>query len=505
MDYESPHFPREFTLKSVMLSIALGFVFSANAHAQMLNNTWSQTPAQTAYVVPAVFAMTIADLDGRPVAGAQVMIGDAADVPFMGNRLISDVDGRVGLPVSWIDPQPITIEAPGFVRTTYMAVSPSMATLQIRRATQQALAQPTSFELKGNTSGFGQLKNDGIFDIGLVVQAIPRAAISSVSMTSLISPEIDHFTVMGQSVDLPSNITIPAQTENYIFPLKFDKSIYRLYLPTIDTYKISALHAQVPFKATIDAVRNGKTFVDMVNTFNFREGSLTDVTITGPKNALDLVVNTTPFTKSVPFTAPTFANTLDLLAIALSQSNGLYYPTDIKNVASAQTVQLSAPAGAMTNGMVLAAYRKAGAKPVGAGADQFTAVVLPNNETHPFDPIRLVNPPQATNATKLVLDRPTPTADLNPIMTYAVLNVVTSITQGSLELERKQAQWDVWAPSWVGTLALPQKALPKIDPANQVLRWEVGFSAQFVGDKAAPPGPAALEKITHVTRSAVDL
>lgn len=486
---------------SALLLAAVSVPFSARA--QMLNNEWASATAQT-FVVPSAFALTITDLVGTPVAGAQVMIGDAPDVPFAGNTLTADANGRVALPATWLNAQPVTIEAPGFVRTTYLAMQPTVMTLQIRTALNPALAVPAPrFELKGTSAGFGNLKNDGVLDIGFIVQAVSRAALSTISLTSLISPEVDHFTVFGQSVDVPSNITFPDQTESYIFPLRFNKPDYRLYLPKTGAWKISALHAQMPFKSTVDAMRSGKSFMDIVNTFDFTEGSVTDVTISQPSQTQDVVVNSMPFTKSIDFMAPTYDPGLNLLAISLAQSGGSYYPTDIKNVAAGTSVQLSAPAGTMTDGMILAAFKKVGSKTTGPATDQYTAVTLPNSESRPFDPIRLVNPPQILGA-QLILDTPTAGAELNPVMTYALLNIVTTITRGNLQLESKQAQWDVWAPNWVNTLTLPQRPLPGLG-TDQKLRWEVSFSAQFTGQKATPPGPGALEKITHVTRSAVDL
>ncbi len=457
------------------------------------------------FEVPAAFNLTVTDTLGAPVSGADVMIGQAPNAPFTGNIFKTDQDGRIELPANWIDQQPITIESTGFVRTTYLEMTPAITTLQIRRQIEAIhLASAAPFELKGNTSGFGTLKNDGIFDLGLVFQGVPRSALSSVALTSLISSEVDHMTVLGQSVDVPSNITLPAQTESYIFPVRFDKPGYRLYLPSSGTWEVSALHARTPFKAAVDAMQSGKPFSDLVNTFEFVEGSVYEANVTQPSQTLDLQVNAMRFTKSIKFTAPTYDPGLNLLAVSLANSKGSYYPTDIKNVPSSTTVLLSAPAGTATDGMVLAAYKKAGTKSVGAASDQFSAVVLPNNEQRPFDPIRLVAPPIAS-ATELALDLPAVPTELNPIMTYAVLNLVTSITQGKLKLENKQPQWDVWAPSWVSKLTLPQTRLPTIDPSNQTLRWEAGFHAQFIGEKSLPPGPGALEKITHVSRSAVDL
>ena len=478
-------------MKAIISFAALVFAMST-ARAQLVSN-------DEAPLFP-VFNLTITDTANNPLEGAQVTIGDAG--PSRGLTLMTDHDGHVAIPQTWRDPQAVTIEAQGFVKATYMALNPAVTTLQVRPQVESIGNPTTRFELKGNSTGFGKLSNDGIFDIGLVVQAIPRAQLSTISLQSLISPETDHMTVLGQSVDLPSNITIPDQTESYIFPLRFNKPAFRLYLPIGGAWQIASLHARVPFKATIDALQSGKQMVDIVNTFDFREGSVTPFNLTQPSTTQDLAVNAISFTKSLKFTAPPYDSALSLMTVSLANANGSYYPTDIKNVPPNGSVSMTAPA-ANQDGMVLAAFKKAGAKSVGAEADQYSAVVLPNNETRPVDPIRLVNSPQA-NQDQLILDTPIPSNDIAPVMTYGVLSVVTAVTQGKLNIETKQALWDVYAPAWVMKLDLPKQTPPPIG-ANQKLRWEVGFSAQFTGQKSLPPGPGALEKITHVSRSAVDL
>ncbi len=477
-------------MKSMILALAT-VALSTAAHAQSLS---TMAPLWSA------FNLTVTDTQGQPVPNAQILIGTDTNLPFQGNVLTTDEQGQAALPQEWTQTEPVTITAPGFVKATYLELAPGIQTLVIRKPTIQAAKR---FELKGNSSGFGQLKNDGVFDLGLVVQAVPRAQLSTISLQSLISPETDRLTVLGQTVDLPSNITIPEQTESYIFPLKFSKPGYRLYLPQDGAWQIASLHASVPFKATIDALQNGKSIVDIVNTFNFREGSITPVNLTQASTTQDVVVNQIPFVKNLNFKAPAYDASLTLLTISLANTNGSFYPTDIKNVAPNATVALAAPQGAAQDGMILAAFKKAGTKTTGPEADQYSAVTLPNNEQRPFDPIRMVNSPQV-NQDQLVLDTPTATPELNPIMTYGVFSKVTAITQGKLKMETKEALWDVWAPNWVNKLDLPKNPLPQIG-AGQSLRWEVGFAAQFVGQKSLPPGPGALEKITHVSRSAVDL
>ena len=207
---------RAFIIATLLLTAA---THAAPACAQSLGNRNVRSGASSH-----VTTLTIADESGAPVEGASVMIGESPGVPFVGNTLTTDHGGHIILPSSWLTSEAVTIDSPGFVRATYLDLTPQGSILKLRRDISASPPPASRFELDGDTSGFGQLKNDGIFDIGLVVQAVPRAQLSTLNLQTLISPEVDHFTVLGQSVDLPSNITIPDQTESYIFPLHCNKS-----------------------------------------------------------------------------------------------------------------------------------------------------------------------------------------------------------------------------------------------------------------------------------------
>src|SRR5438046_2111084 len=67
--------------------------------------------------------VTVKSSAGTPIANARVMIGLRENVPFPGNVLTMNASGQVSTPAEkWNDPQPVTIDAPGFIRATYFNV-----------------------------------------------------------------------------------------------------------------------------------------------------------------------------------------------------------------------------------------------------------------------------------------------------------------------------------------------------------------------------------------------
>lgn len=458
----------------------------------------AQIEGETRITATAAATLTITDSQGEPITGAKVMIGTRENVPFPGNVLMTDPNGQVQAPEAWKDAQPISIEAAGFVRTTYFATTAGNATLAVRKA-----IVPQKLELKGVTKGFGNLTKDGYMDVGMVFPALPRSAVNTFSVSSLVSPETDRLSVFGYDFDIPSNVSLPKQTENYVLPITLDKLEYRLYLPFHGTWKIVSTHVRFPFKDTVDGMRSGESMFDLVNNMDFRQASIKDFAIQKTTQNADLDVNVMTYQKSLAFQAPRYSAGFNLLAIALGEQGGLYFPTDVKKVAPQGKVTLATPKTGSGPALVVAALRRADAPVEGAGVEEMAAVTLPGNASIAYDFLPIVKAPALKQGT-LVLDAPRATAGVDAVLTYAALNKVELISKGQMKIEQKTAQWDLYAPAWATNLTLPElPALPR--KPNDKLRWEVMFGGQFAGSSSPAVGPAALESLSHITRSAVDL
>ncbi|RYZ66937.1 MAG: hypothetical protein EOP05_18435, partial [Proteobacteria bacterium] len=334
---------------------------------------------------------SIVDVAGRPVPHAKIMIGPRENVPFPGNVLRADDKGVLVTPTDWTDSQPVTIEAAGFVRATYFGATPDKANFVLRRAVAFQ-----KVELKGLTTGFGQLKTDGFLDVGLVFPAISKAEVATLNIANLISPEVDHMTVLGQDLTIPSNVTFPDQTESYIFPIRFNKPQYRSYQAETGDYKFLALHGRLPFRQTVDDLRAGKSFFEIINTIDFREGSVNSLTLSQPTQTSNLAVNGGSFAKTLSFTAPAYDAGNIVLAAAISEDQGLFFPTDLKNVAAGANVMLATPQTA-TPKLILASLRAKNLPTNGSSSEFTSSVVLPANSSQAFDFLPQLKAPSLNN------------------------------------------------------------------------------------------------------------
>jgi hypothetical protein len=444
--------------------------------------------------------VSVVSTTGAPVANARVMIGMSANVPFPGNILITDSLGQINPPADkWNDAQPVSIEAPGYIRATYFEVSPATNTFVLRR--MQAAQQ---LQLNGETTGFGDLKKDGFADVGLVFRALPRSGIATFDVTALMSPEMDTMNVMGQNINIPSNVTVPKQVENYVIPITLNKPSYRAFFPNAGNYQVVSGHAKFPFKKTVDALRSGKNLFDVINDLEFVGASVTSLNIEVLTQTLNLAVDGVPFVKAISFTAPNYDSSFHLLAIAGTETNGLYYPSDVKTAAPGQQLMLTSPQSALATGIVIAALRKVGAPSAGAGSDEVTSVIMAAGSANSMNFMPIPKPP-TFQAFTLSMDAPALPAGVDAALTYGVYDKITTVTQGTTSYELKTPQWDVYAPRFATSLTLPQMPAFDGNTATDKFRWEVLFGGVAKGTALPVPGPSALEKVSHVTRSAIDL
>lgn len=437
----------------------------------------------------------------QPIAGAEVLIGSASGSPFQGNVLQTGPDGSIDVPTDWIDSQTVTIQAPQFVRASWLQQSPTSAQTA-RIYTLRRTFTPTRIELTGTTTGYTNLTRDGVADVGVVFPALKREQLTSIQMSDLISSESDTLRVAGQSFQIPSNISIPRQQERYIITVTLNKPTYRAYFNEARAWRVVTTHVRFPFEDVVDHLRSGKSFNDALNFFEFKGSSTRDFNLTLPRQSSDLPVGEVAHSPIHTVQAPQFGNQYSLLALSVIQSAGLLYPTDVKILAPNERRTLMAPQGAL--GYLVAALRDKNAKTSGALADAMSVSITPNNQTTAFQIFPLPVAPQPKGQT-LTLSPPQTSLirTVTPALTYATLNKVTQVSSGSIPLESKQAIWDLYAPGWVQSLSLPSVQMP-IQGQKSNLRWEVAFAAAPQGTPVAL-NPEFVESVSHITKSATDL
>lgn len=462
-------------------------------------NHTSQTPdfagvETSKAITPVAGQIIVADNTGTPIPDATVLIGPRENVPFPGNLLKSDANGVVKLPTAWTDSQPVTIEAAAFVRTTWMSQTPNGLVLTPRR-------KPSAqrLEFKGKTTGYKSLvDNDDWLDVGVVFPALRRDQLASLQVTDLISPEVDTISILGQTIEIPSNISIPKQDEHYYFTVTIDKPVFRTYLKEARTWKMAALHARFPWEQTVDDLRAGKSFYDVLNGFEFQGASVADISVAAPSTSKDMGIADLAFDAKLDVAAPKFASKYTMLAVAVSDNAGLLYPTDVKKLGPGETRRLVSPKG--VSGYLVGALRETAAPTTGPGADALSAIITPNNMTTRFEFLDVPGAPKAKGST-LVLDPPKASVTtVTPAVTYATLNKVDKVTSGKTTLETKSPVWDVYSNGWTASMDLPDFATK----LTGMHRWEVLFGGAPTGT-TVQLGPNLINGLTHLSKSAADL
>lgn len=436
-------------------------------------------------------AITVKTIDGMPIAGAEILIGDALDNPFPGNFLKTNQNGQVSLPESWTTPQTVTVQAPGFVRSTYMMQNPEALTIQLR-----PLISRTQNEVRGNTQGLPVADKDGWLDFGLVIPALTRIDLLAFDMSTVISPQKDRVSALGQDMDVPANISLPRQSEKYgIFTITLDKPAFRIYYGTTGVNRVFAARGRLPFKSTVDSLRGGKEFYEMINTFKINGGAIRDIDVKSGQTKLDMPTTELNFTESKSLQAPTFRADETFLAVGLADQSGFYIPTDVKQLAAGQKMALNTLPGAEQ--MVFAVLKKSA--DMKSGADRVSTALLPFAVGVTPQLLPLIPDPQIVRD-ELIMPKFNTINGVHPIATYSVLNKEEEVVQGGVKVKILTPQWEVYAQNWQERVRLPQWPNSPALPGKK--RWDVNFMGSQTTAQA-PMGPAMIQAATHVTHSSV--
>jgi hypothetical protein len=475
--------------------------------------------------------LTVVDKAGKAIPNATILLGYEVGDPFDGNQLTTDDKGVAMAPGEWKAALPLTVQAPGYVTTTLPAISPGSMTIEINK--QEGAAD---LAIKGFNTGFCDLKEDGKVDFGLVIPALSRESMLSFDLSTVISPKSDKITVVGEDVEIPSNITLPKQTENYIFDITLDKPAYRLYVREPGNYQVYASHGQFPLQKVVSAIRNGKSMFDVINYFSFMSGGQLAVDVQADVENKDVPIDQIAYNQKVSVTAPVLGKSQVMISVALMDSNGMMMPTDLKRLASGKAMSLNASGNAPSVLSVLMndANKKVQGTVLGTLADQmFAGVNVAQQYMMGFGQSRRAENPQDFSQLSISLmpagqgvapqfldltDKPTyadyvlsmkqPTLPdgMQPVATYMVLSEVESIMEGKISTERRTRIWEVWSDAWLDQMELPKIAINK-NPKRKY-RWEVMFLARPAGAlSSARPGVMSvdLNTVTNITRNALEI
>lgn len=436
--------------------------------------------------------LTVVDTAGNPIAGAQILIGTSVGAPFVENFITTDSSGSFIAPELWTTEQAVTIQAAGFVRSTYLAQTPMGQTFELRTTPSN-----DRLELSGIGTGFNIKNKDNKIDFALMIPALNRTALFSFNLGMVISTEMDKISVMGQDLEIPSNIALPEQKESYVLPITLEKEKYRMYFDSLGTRRVFTARGQFPFKEVVKEMRANKPFHELINYFTLLGGSIKTVNITGPKQVLNLPVNELVFNQAQKFTAPSFAADEFVMAMALSEHNAELFPTDIKNIDAATQVTMTTAAGGTP--LLLTVLKKKSDNALGSG--QLSAGIIPFGATTEPKLLPLMANPQVLGPNEVSFPKISTINNVEPVATFSVLSKLEKKTVNNLEIEVLTPMWEVYGHTWVDGFKLPE--WPGDAPKTGTQRWDVSF----VGSQNAKTidlGPRMLETATHATHSSSD-
>jgi hypothetical protein len=463
--------------------------------------------------------INVVDENNQPVANAKVMLGFEPGNPFPGNVFTTNGSGIADIPADWKAALPITVQADGYIITTIPETQPGQRVIQLTKRELNS-----DLEVKGTTTDFGRLIRDGKVDFGMVVPALSRKQMLAFDVSSVISPQNDTITIVGNSVNIPSNITLPEQTETYIFPIELNKPDYRVYMRAPGQYRMGVTHGQFPLQRVVGDIRAGKSFLEIVNYFDFKEGGQQTLTV-DTNMQVNMPVNQIPFTSTLTVKAPQFAGNLAMLSLAMFEQDGTFLPSDLKRLTPGQSLPLKAPANSPMSVVSLLLENqsatlfdltsilrtwfaplfalKGGHAPWdenAAAAEQnfsklsFTFLPATGGVTPQF--LQLVNKPELSGQ-NMKLSAPALLPGLVASGVYLTLSEIEQIGQEKLKVERRTRLWEIWSDTWISQMEMPKVQFER--RKDRLYRWDVLFLAR--------PSNSVLDlnSITHATRNSLDI
>jgi hypothetical protein len=441
--------------------------------------------------VGSMATLSVIGMDAKPIANAKVLIGTAVDAPFVGNYFTTDAQGLFTAPAAWKSAQMVTIAADNFVTTTYMQQTPQGQTFQLHSS-----EAASKYELKGEGTGFHPKDGDDTIDFAVMAPLMSRQTLLSFDLGMLISPQMDTISLYGQDMQIPSNVSLPKQKESYSFlPVTLNKPVFRMYFSSLGTFPVMTIRGQFPFKKVVKELQANNQFVDLINDFKLLGGSIHDVAIAAETQNQNLPVDELVFNQSHGFHAPTFDSSNVLLAVAVSPYQGQYVLTDVKNVASNASINMTVASGE-TPELLTILQNKVDDQQMTSALAPFVAGTMP-------EMLPMMASPQVVNDHDIKIAAVTAPSTIKPAATYAVLSTVQGeVVNG---VESVSHAWEVYSPSWETEIQLPQMPNAKFNDGQK--RWEVSLmgasGATNPNDtKTVDLGPRMLETATHATHSA---
>lgn len=471
--------------------LALAAGCSNNSHQSHQDAVKDQQDAALRTELVERNAILVRDESGAPLASAEVLIGPSENSPFQGNVVTTNAKGEFAVPAGWTQELPVTIFKNGFIRTSYLKQTPAGQIFEVRHRKVKV-----RHEVKGSITGFGALPSDGFIDFGLALPSLSASEALNFDITQLISEQYDTISVMGQELDIPTNIYVPKQKESYSFiPVTVEKAFYRMFFDYLGAFKVQANRGKFDLKKVADKLKAGKSYFEVVNDFEFLALGSKNVTIT-PNMALDLDANQLKLTPKVDFTSAIPAKGM-LFGVSMHEQDGKYLPSDIKlREAKAQKLSLPETAARGTILLVNADKEQVNKDEAKLSNSMATALVDSQKLSQGYLLERVAAPTMTSSGMKL--SKPSLKGNVKGFATYAALSDVTTERLQTFNLERADISWEIYSEGWIEEIDLPDVNSVR---ANQ--RWQVVFYGVDSVDNKKFNGPKTLNQATHAVHNAV--
>lgn len=480
-------------MKKLFIALAMPALFVGCSKKDNPPKSPSEEGALSQFWAQENNTLTIKSINDQPLAGANILIGDALNNPFRGNFLTTDSAGRVQIPAGWTRATTVTVQASGYIRMTYMNQEPGALTIKLRPQPQKI-----SYEVRGGVTGLPIEDKDGYVDFGLIMSAFTKRDMLTFNLSNVISPQSDRIEAMGQNIDIPSNVSLPEQRENYsLFTITLDKPVYRVYYGQPGVNRVFAARGRFPFKATVDGLRDGAQFHEMINYFKLSGGAIRDIEVKQGENKLSLPVKELNFTDVKKVASPQINGDETFMALGIASQSGYMIPTDVKKIT--QTKKSGIDINMMPNAEqhFLGVLKKTSEMKSRDSRMSVTLVPYKSDMTPSLLPLI---PDPTLQADEILMPKFNSIDGVSPIATYSVLSLEEEVQQGPAKVKLLNPKWEIYTQKWAERIKLPQWPIDGELPGKK--RWDVSFIGSQTASQA-PIGPAMIETATHVTHSSV--
>lgn len=376
-------------------------------------------------------------------------------------------------------------------------------------------------EISGTTNSYKIKDKDGIVDFSLVMPAMNMEELMNFDLARIVSPENDTLNILSKKFEVPSNLSLPKQTESYFLSFTLDKPLFRAYVRDLGNYNLYALHGTFPIKKVVDAAQSGQSLFEMVNLFSFHGGGSELIDVDGPTKDVKVAINQWNLGAATSIVAPTIAKGTEVLAFSMFKDGDELYPTDMKRVLSGKTEKLTVRASSdnyvlsvllnntqkslmeslrVSNGDITAALFGARAAAFDLYQISYTLQQVGTAPVAPAFLPQIAAPNFDASTGNLVVEAPKTIAGVEPYATVITLSEVTTAGTENLPLDFKNQLWSMMNMGWMSWTNLSPELIAHMKPGTKY-----ALEVIYLGTTVVDHTDFNLDwsKVSHVTRNSL--